>query len=126
MLWFGLAINENGAQRSNAEPRNVPSNGDRTMTPTIIEIQKRAAEVCGIRVEDLLSERRHPDYVRARHLAMYAARLMTPKSYPGIAKEFDRDHTTVMYGIRQIDQRINTDPDLYRDVRAVCSDWRRA
>lgn len=95
------------------------------MHDKILEIQKRTAEICGIRVEDLLSERRHPSYVRARHIAMYAARLMTPKSLPAIGLCFDRDHTTVMYGIKKIDRNINTDPDLYRDVRAVCSDWRR-
>ena len=98
------------------------------MTPTIREIQKRTAEICGIRVEDLLSERRRPEYVRARHIAMYAARWLTTMSYPRIARQFDRDHTTVMYGIDKIDRAIVRDPDLMRDVQAVCQigDWRRA
>ncbi len=99
------------------------------MTPTIKDIQLRTAEICGVSHWDLLNRReppnQHSPIKRARHIAMYASRLMTPKSLEQIGRQFDRHHTTVMYGIRQIDRRINTDVDLYRDVRAICSDWAR-
>ena len=100
------------------------------MTPTIRQIQDRTAEICGVDRWELIHRREAPNQTspikRARHIAMYVARLMTPKSLEQIGRQFDRHHTTVMYAIRQIDQRINNDADLYRDVRAVCSDWRRA
>ena len=42
---------------------------------------------------------------RARQLAMYLARELTALSLAEIAREFDRDHTTVLHAIRAVSSR---------------------
>ena len=96
------------------------------MTPTIRQIQERTADVLGVRLDDILSERRQEDVTRARHIAMYAARLMTPHGYPTIGKAFNRDHTTVLMAVRQMDVKAQRHPGIKQAVHLVCSDWRRA
>ena len=49
----------------------------------------------GIPRADLLSAKRTPAVARARHLAMFLSRELTPLSLSQIAREFDRDHSTV-------------------------------
>lgn len=93
------------------------------MTPTIKQIQARAAEICGVRLEDILSERRQEDVTRARHIAMYASRLMTPHSLPTIGKAFHRDHTTVLIAVRQLDVKVNRDEQLRQTIRDICCGW---
>jgi chromosomal replication initiator protein len=42
---------------------------------------------------------------------------LTPKSLPEIGRRFGgRDHTTVLYGIRQVKRRIETDAEVAADV----------
>lgn len=93
------------------------------MTPTIREIQTRTADFCGVRLEDILSERRSGDVARARQIAMYAARIATRQSLPAIGRAFNRDHTTVMYAVDKIDKRLWLDQEagLYDAVKYACS-----
>ena len=67
-----------------------------------IEVAKRH----GLTVKDLQSVRRHKDYVTARHEAFYFARELTDASLPAIGRFFgDRDHTTVLWGIKKHKER---------------------
>ena len=97
------------------------------MTPTIREIQKRTAAATGVPLSDIMSYRRDGPTTRARQIAMYAARLLTPFSLPQIGQAFNRDHTTVLYTVRRIESRIYGEPDLVSAIRKVCtaSDWRK-
>ncbi len=74
--------------------------------PTLREIQDAVCKVQGVAREDLLSPRRSPRVARARQLAMYMARELTPMTLAEIARGFDRDHTTVIHGLRAVDERI--------------------
>ena len=93
------------------------------MTPTIKQIQERTAEICGVELTDILSARQGPrsnsPLLRARHIAMFVARHLTPQSLPAIGRAFDRDHTTVLHAVRKVDQLVYRDQDLYRDVQMV-------
>lgn len=56
----------------------------------------------GFSVGDLLSPRHGP--AKARHIAMWIAREATGASFPKIARAFaGRDHTTILYGCRRVD-----------------------
>ena len=58
----------------------------------------------------------------ARQIAMYLIRKMTNLSLPDIAKEFGKNHTTVLYAIRRIEEELpnatNGLQDNIRDIKA--------
>lgn len=58
---------------------------------------------------DLISERRDGQLVRVRHIAIWLAVKVTGKSLPAIGRSFRRDHTTILYAKRRIEQKIATD-----------------
>ena len=74
--------------------------------PTLREIQDAVCKVEGVARDELLSPRRSPRIARARQLAMYMARELTPMTLAEIARGFDRDHTTVIHGLRAVDERL--------------------
>lgn len=81
--------------------------------PKIIDIQQAVAEAFGIRLIDMTSARRARSVARPRQVAMYLARQLTLKSLPQIGRAFgDRDHTTVMHAIKQVEILASLDPDF--------------
>lgn len=78
-----------------------------TARPTVRQIRDRAAEYFGIRKEDITGPCRTRNLVRPRQIAMYLSRKMTGRSFPEIGRAFgDRDHTTVMHAMRQIERLV--------------------
>jgi hypothetical protein len=68
-------------------------------------------------VDDLLGPSRRRAVASARSLAMYLARLLTPKSLYAIGSACGgRDHTTVMHGVRVAERRIAGDTAFAADV----------
>ena len=58
----------------------------------------------------------------ARQVAMYLIRKMTNLSFPDIGKEFNRDHTTAMHGIKKVESAIsNPDHPLNRTLQEIIS-----
>ena len=87
---------------------------------TIEEIQRRVAEHYGIRIADMHSARRARAVARPRQVAMYLAKQLTPRSLPEIGRKFGgRDHTTVMYAIRKIEDLRTTEPLMSDDIETL-------
>lgn len=87
---------------------------------TIEEIQKAVVEHYGLKLSDMTSARRQRAVARPRQVAMYLAKLLTPRSLPEIGRRFGgRDHTTVMHAVRQIERLIVEDPQIADDVAAL-------
>jgi chromosomal replication initiator protein len=59
--------------------------------------------------EQLRDRSKKPDRVFIRHLAMYLLRKQSGRAYSYIGWLFDRDHATVMYAVRSIENYIETD-----------------
>jgi len=93
------------------------------MTPTIRQIQERTSEVCNVPLSDILSERRDRPIARARQIAMFSARLLTPHGRPTIGKAFGRDQSTVKHALDFVDHRVWLDADMRQIVRTVCAPW---
>ena len=88
----------------------------------VIVIQDRVAEAFSVSRVDILSPRRDRGSVIARHVAMLLCREFTTNSLPAIGRMFDdRDHTTVLHGIRAITRRIAADPALAHQVNRLRS-----
>ena len=89
---------------------------------TIEDIQQRVAAHYNIKPAELSSSRRAQAVVRPRHVAMYLAKQLTSRSLPEIGRKFGkRDHTTVMYAIRRIEELRPKDAALDEDVEFL---WR--
>ncbi len=87
--------------RQTDEP--VPSGA---RTPTVAAIQDTVCEINGLTREELMSPRRSAKVARARQMAMYLARELTPLSLTEIARDFDRDHTTVLHAVRTVSTKL--------------------
>ncbi|WP_224762190.1 MULTISPECIES: chromosomal replication initiator protein DnaA [Brevundimonas] len=87
---------------------------------TVDEIQKTVADHFNLKQADLLSERRTRSVARPRQMAMYLCKQHTTRSYPDIGRRFGgRDHTTVLHGVRKIEELMAQDDQIARDVEAL-------
>ena len=65
-------------------------------------------------------QQRNRDAVQARQIAMYLIRSMTSLSLDDIGKVFDnRDHSTVLYSIQQVEKKMKTDTAFSEKVKAI-------
>ncbi len=84
---------------------------------TTEDIQKLVATHYGVRVPDLKAPTRTKPIVTARQMAMYLAKKVLDKSLMDIGRSFgDRDHTTVINAIRRIENQLEKDADLKKDL----------
>ena len=87
---------------------------------TIEEIQRKVAEHYNIRLSDLLGPKRLRVYARPRQVAMYLCKQLTPRSLPEIGRHFGkRDHTTVMHGVRRIEELKIQDGQIAEDIEML-------
>jgi chromosomal replication initiator protein len=75
-------------------------------SPSVDAIQEAVCSVRGVSRQDLLSAKRTSRISHARQLAMYLTRQETSLSLAQIAREFNRDHTTVLHAIRTVSTRL--------------------
>ncbi|MEZ5777377.1 MAG: chromosomal replication initiator protein DnaA [Paracoccaceae bacterium] len=84
---------------------------------TIDEIQRKVAEHYAMRLSDMIGPKRMRTIARPRQVAMYLAKTLTTRSLPEIGRRFGgRDHTTIMHGIRKIEDLKATDSQLAEDL----------
>jgi chromosomal replication initiator protein len=87
---------------------------------TIEEIQRKVSEHYNIRLSDLIGPRRVRTIARPRQVAMYLAKHMTTRSLPDIGRRFgNRDHTTVMHGVRRIEELRVHDSQIADDLELL-------
>jgi chromosomal replication initiator protein len=87
---------------------------------TIEEIQRKVAEHYNIRLSDMIGPKRLRTIARPRQIAMYLAKQLTPRSLPEIGRRFGgRDHTTIMHGVRKIEELMTTDSQLNDDIQLL-------
>jgi chromosomal replication initiator protein len=87
---------------------------------SIEEIQRKVAEHYNIRLSDMIGPKRLRNIARPRQVAMYLAKQLTPRSLPEIGRRFGgRDHTTIMHGVRKIEELMSTDSQLSDDLQLL-------
>ena len=84
---------------------------------TIEEIQRKVSDHFNIRLSDMIGPKRTRTIARPRQVAMYLAKHMTTRSLPEIGRRFGgRDHTTIMHGIRKVEELRAADHQLAEDL----------
>ncbi|ATG48458.1 chromosomal replication initiator protein DnaA [Celeribacter ethanolicus] len=87
---------------------------------TVEEIQRKVSEHYAIRLSDMIGPKRVRSIARPRQVAMYLAKHMTTRSLPEIGRRFGgRDHTTVMHGVRRIEELKATDSQIADDLEML-------
>jgi chromosomal replication initiator protein len=87
---------------------------------TIEEIQRKVSEHYNIRYSEMVGPRRTRTIARPRQVAMYLAKHLTSRSLPEIGRRFGgRDHTTVMHGVRRIEELKATDNQIFEDLELL-------
>ena len=87
---------------------------------TVEEIQRRVADHYNVRLSDLIGPKRLRTIARPRQVAMYLSKQLTSRSLPDIGRRFGkRDHTTIMHGVRRIEELMATDSQLSDDIQML-------
>jgi chromosomal replication initiator protein len=86
---------------------------------TFDKIQRAVAEYYDVRIADMSSKRRPRAIAVPRQVAMFLCRRMTRASLPEIAGAFGKTHATVLYACRSVDEKLDVDNDLRRNVLEI-------
>ena len=83
-------------------------------------IQKSVAAHFQISLKELLGSSRKRDVVMPRQVAMYVTKLLTRQSFKHIGEQFGgKDHGTVMYSIKVIENSFETDKKFRQKVEQL-------
>ena len=88
--------------------------------PSIAAIQAAVCAFYRIPLREMTSHRRERAAAHARQVGMYIARELTPCSYPRIGRAFGkRDHTTIMYAVKVVEERMADDGAMRIAIRGL-------
>ena len=76
------------------------------------QVATEVAKAHGLTFHELVSERRHKKYIKARHEAMHMMYDETSLSMVQIGKILNRDHTSVLHGIKAYKNKTELDTNL--------------
>ncbi len=100
--------------------------GSRQKPVLVRNIQTHVANYYNLELADILGKRRNANIALARQVAMFLSRELTPLSTTELGQEFNRDHATVITGVRKIkkirenDQKFASELDcLKREMQAA-------
>jgi chromosomal replication initiator protein len=87
---------------------------------SVEEIQRKVSDHYNIRLSDMIGPKRLRSYARPRQVAMYLCKQMTSRSLPEIGRRFGgRDHTTVMHGVKRIEELKVSDDQIAEDLQLL-------
>jgi hypothetical protein len=89
----------------------------RQLFPSVRDVMRSVATYYHIEILDIISHRRTADVVKPRHVFFYLSRRLTTRSLVEIGRECDdRDHTTVLHGIRRITALVDAGDPIIDDI----------
>jgi chromosomal replication initiator protein len=87
---------------------------------TMDEIIKKTCEYYNIRQTDMMSANRSRAIARPRQIAMFLCKKLTTRSLPEIGRKFGgRDHTTILYGVRKVEELMQVDSQIAEDAEIL-------
>lgn len=97
----------------NTEERSMEA-----LTPgTVIAV---VAEHLGVNPKEITGARRHQNIAQARQVAMFLCRSLLGLSFPSLGRVFGgKDHSTVLYSVKKIEQMQENDPNLKRVLKEL-------
>ncbi len=118
---YGEKVTINVAQKTISDILN----NDQPPPLTVEKIIDEVARTFGVTGDDIRSSKRNSNISNARQIAIYAVREITDLSMNLIGEEFGgRDHSTIVYAIKQIEKNMNKDPKLKSTVDDIIKNIR--
>lgn len=92
---------------------------------TVDDIISHVAKAFNVKVADIKSRKKHKLYALPRQIGMYLAKELTELSYPAIGVAFGgKNHTTVIYAVKKVEKRLETDHALKNLIEGLKKDVR--
>ncbi len=86
---------------------------------TIADIQKEIEAFYKISHADLIGQKRNRNIIYARQVAIYLCRQMLDLPFNDIGKKFNRDHSTVMYSVTNIEDKMKENRELREELETL-------
>lgn len=80
-------------------------------------IESMVSEYYGVSIDDMVGRKRDRGIVLARHVSIWLLRKYTNNSLKQIARVFNRDHTSAIHAIENINVLMEVDSVVREDVR---------
>lgn len=87
-------------------------------------IQKEVEQFYKVSHADLVGSKRSRNIMYARQVAIYLCRQMLDIPYNDIGKKFNRDHSTVMYSVEKIEDRLRESRELQEELEIIIKNIR--
>ncbi len=103
---------------------NIAAHSQPISVDTILQY---VAESYGVKVSDVQSNKRPARLVLARQIAAYVAKQMTQTSLQEIGHKLgNKDHTTVIYSIKKVEEKMNYDVALANNISKIIASLKTA
>lgn len=66
-----------------------------------------------------MGKKRTRNIIYARQIAMYLSRQMLEMPFNDIGKKFNRDHSTVMYSVTNVEEKMKESRELQEEIEAL-------
>lgn len=88
--------------------------------PTFQEVMEAVSRYYSVSIQDMVGQSRVREILLPRQVAMHLGKKHLQLSFVRLGEVFsNRDHTTVMNAVNKIEGKLNSDPQLLREVRAI-------
>ena len=86
---------------------------------TIADIQKEVETFYKVSHADLVGKKRTRNIIYARQIAIYLSRQMLDLPFNDIGKKFNRDHSTVMYSVTNVEEKMKENRELREELETL-------
>lgn len=86
---------------------------------TISDIQTAVERYYGVSHSELVGRKRSANITYARQIAIYLCRTMIDIPFNSIGNEFNRDHSTVMYSFRTVEERVKESREVHEELEII-------
>ena len=86
---------------------------------TVADIQKEVETFFKVSHADLVGKKRTRNIIYARQIAMYLSRQMLEMRFNDIGKKFNRDHSTIMYSVGNIEAKMKENRVAREEMEAL-------
>jgi len=86
---------------------------------TVADIQKEVENFYRISHADLIGKKRTRNIIYARQIGIYLCRQMLDLPFNDIGKKFNRDHSTVMYSVTNVEEKMKENREQREEIETL-------